>query len=76
MTTIPDNYSQYEEYDRKQAEYERYLPKCDKCGEKCEGDYAYSFDGALICEACFEEWAEDCKIDLEEYVEDAKKEEW
>lgn len=77
MTRIPDNYDQFEKYDREQAEYERFLPKCDNCGERCMGDYAYEIDGeGMLCESCFEDWANDRRVDLDDYVNEAKEEGW
>lgn len=72
--TIPDNYSRFELHDAEQAEYERYLPECDLCGCKCSGDYAYEIDGeGILCEDCFEDWANDRRVDLEDYVEQEKQ---
>ena len=71
---IPDNYDKFEEHEAEQARYISRLPVCDKCGEHIQSDYAYKIDGeGLLCEDCFLEWADDCKVDPEDLIEE---EEW
>lgn len=76
MTTIPDNYSQYEAYERKEAEYISRLPFCVKCGERCEVEGAHDWGEGPYCADCAADWWDSTLIDLDEFVEDTKKEEW
>lgn len=40
--------------DRKQAEYEARLPRCEekKCGKRIDEDFYFEIDGEILCEKC------------------------
>lgn len=49
-----DNYSLWE---RREAEYERWLkklPRCDECNKPIQEETCFEFDGLLICDECLE----------------------
>lgn len=54
------------DFDRYEAEQQRYLdslPKCAECGEPIQSEKCYEIDGELICQDCLENnhmhWVED-----------------
>lgn len=54
------------ERDRKQAEAEKKLPKCDYCFEPIQDDYLYQIEGEIFCERCMKEHF---RKPVEDYVE-------
>lgn len=43
------------ELDRKQAEEEKRLPKCDYCYQTIFDDYYYQIEAEIFCEKCMKE---------------------
>ena len=63
---IPDNYDLFERHEAKRERWLRKRPVCCECGERIEDDHAYRMEGGLLCPSCFEEWADDIKMWLED----------
>ena len=67
---IPDNYDLYVEHE---AEQERWLasrPKCDKCGEPIQDDYAFDIEGDILCYECAEAWLHDQEVDVDQLMKE------
>ena len=49
-----DPLDDFDRLDRKQAEYEARLPRCEekKCGKRIDEDFYYEIDGEILCEEC------------------------
>lgn len=63
-------------YEREEEAYEKSLPTCVICGEKVFGDYLYVVDGDIYCEECFEDYVNDCRYDIGDWLERQAEEEW
>ena len=49
---IPDNYDQWEAYDRYKESLLERLPVCDECGKRIQDDMYFDIDGEILCEKC------------------------
>jgi hypothetical protein len=49
-----DPLDDFDRLDRKQAEYEARLPRCEanKCGKRIDEDFYFEIDGEILCEEC------------------------
>lgn len=49
-----DPLDDFDRLDRKQAEYEARLPRCEgkKCGKRIDEDFYYEIDNEILCEEC------------------------
>jgi formylmethanofuran dehydrogenase subunit E len=54
----------FERYDRRQAEEEKKLPKCDWCGGRIRDEKCYLIDGDVVCEKCIA----DCHRDTDMFT--------
>lgn len=63
---IPDNYDFFEMHEAENDRWLRKRPVCAECGEHIQDDHAYRMDQGLLCPQCFEEWADDIKVWLED----------
>jgi hypothetical protein len=50
--SIPDNYSQWEAYERQQERQLARLPKCECCRRPIQDDYLFDVYGDAYCESC------------------------
>lgn len=50
-----DPLDDFAELDRKQAEYEARLPKCDKCKQRIHDEDYYEIDEEILCESCMKD---------------------
>lgn len=48
---VPDNYSQWEAYERQQERERSRFPTCDHCGKPLF-EYLFRIDGEVLCESC------------------------
>jgi hypothetical protein len=49
-----DPHDDFDRLDRKQAEHEARLPRCEekKCGKRIDEDFYFEIDGEILCEEC------------------------
>ena len=52
---MPDNYSQWEEHERKQEAWLAERPVCADCGEPIQDDHCFEINGEYICPRCMED---------------------
>ena len=63
---LPDNYTLFERHQEQEERWLRKRPICSVCGEHIQDEQAYKLEGDLMCEQCFEEWANGLKVWVEE----------
>lgn len=52
----PDNYSQWEEHERKQEAWLRKRPVCADCDQHIQDETAFYINGEWICEDCMDSY--------------------
>lgn len=62
----PDNYSQWENHERRQEARLARRPVCYECGEHIQDDECWEMNGELICTDCLETNHKKC---TEDYIE-------
>lgn len=71
MTMMLDgNTAALEARELSEMQYEAKCPVCDICGETITDIYYYDVDGDIMCEGCFDEWCQDFRKNVEDYVEE------
>ena len=66
-----------ESWEQHCAEQERWLnslPKCEICGESIQDEYMYKIEGQWLCEACKDEYLNDVRKHVDDYLEEQKGE--
>lgn len=63
--SIPDNYSQWESYDREQTQQLERQPRCSICEQHIQEDFLYVINDEPVCEECLERDFRRC---VEDYV--------
>lgn len=70
MSYIPDNYDLFKQNEDEQERWLSRRPKCDKCGEPIQDEYAYEIEaGEVWCQSCTDEWLADQRKDIDEMIE-------
>ena len=49
---IPDNYDQWERYDRQMERKLASRPVCKDCGNHIQDDFYFEVEGDILCEEC------------------------
>lgn len=49
-----DPVADYAAYDHEQEEKLDSLPRCSRCGEPIQDEYAFEYEGGLYCEDCYD----------------------
>lgn len=62
----PDNYSQWEDHERKAEAWLAKRPVCYECGEHIQDEDCWELNGELICTDCLEANHKKC---TEDYIE-------
>lgn len=62
----PDNYSQWENHERKAESWLARRPVCYECGEHIQDDECWEMNSELICTDCLEANHKKC---TEDYIE-------
>ena len=57
-------------YEREQALYEENSPTCDICGETICGEYLWELDDTIYCEDCWDEFCDEHRKDVTEFIEE------
>lgn len=52
---MPDNYSQWEEHQKKQDAWLAKRPLCADCDEPIQDDHCFEINGEYICPRCMED---------------------
>lgn len=68
---MPDgNTAALELKELREMQYEAKCPVCDICGETITDIYYYDVYGDIMCEGCFDEWCQEFRKNVEDYVEE------
>lgn len=62
---MPDNYSQWEEHERKKETWLARRPECADCGHNIQDEQAYYINGVFVCQDCMSSYL----VDVEDYIE-------
>lgn len=75
---MKDNYDFFREHEAKEAAWLAKRPVCALCGEPIQDEYAWELedDGELYCEECRNQWLDDHRVDVDDYVTERTENVW